>query len=133
MDRYGIIMKQVALGLLTFIASLALAGFNPAQAQATGNPNILLVLDTSGSMNLTASSSSQVRPITPVLLTLIMVPTAAAPVCITGQNQKAAHQLPVQRQACCRSIAVRICTVNQQSARWMALRATTARMILSSA
>jgi len=65
MDRYGIIMKQVALGLLTFIASLALAGFNPAQAQATSNPNILLVLDTSGSMNLTASSSSQVAPYNP--------------------------------------------------------------------
>ena len=65
MDRYGIIMKQVVLGLLTFIASLALAGFNPAQAQATSNPNILLVLDTSGSMNLTASSSSQVAPYNP--------------------------------------------------------------------
>jgi hypothetical protein len=58
-------MKQVALGLLTFIASLALTGFNPAQAQATNNPNILLILDTSGSMNLTASSSSQVAPYNP--------------------------------------------------------------------
>ena len=58
-------MKQVALGLLTFIASLALAGFNPAQAQATSNPNILLVLDTSGSMNLTASSTTQVQPYNP--------------------------------------------------------------------
>ena len=58
-------MKQVALGLLTFIASLALAGFNPAQAQTTNNPNILLVLDTSGSMNLTASSTTQIQPYNP--------------------------------------------------------------------